>query len=268
MHLQAVCFSAEEYREQNIIGTRLAQARRAAGMNQRAVAEALLRCDITLTAAASSRWEKCDTRPNAIQLLALCDLYAIENPLAFFLGRDEKPANELNPQGCSLLDAIERALIASGQYTLSPTPRNEEPAEIIEIRRMRISRCAASAGTGQFLDDDSFELLDFPATQIPPRAEFGIRIAGDSMEPYYTDGQIVWVEQCHRLKPGEVGIFMLDGDGYIKQYHEELPSPAELAAYTFGGMVQKKISLRSFNPRYAPIAVSTDRFEICGRVLN
>ena len=61
---------------------------------------------------------------------------------------------------------------------------------------------------------------------------FGVRVCGDSMEPVYHDGQIAWIQECSELSPGEVGIFMYDGDGYIKMYDEQEPCEAERYDFT------------------------------------
>lgn len=75
---------------------------------------------------------------------------------------------------------------------------------------MPVSYLAASAGTGAFLDEGNFEMVSVPKNTIPAGAEFGIRVSGDSMMPTYCDGQIVWIQQCQTLNPGEVGIFIYD----------------------------------------------------------
>jgi len=46
--------------------------------------------------------------------------------------------------------------------------------------------------------------------------DFGVRVNRDSMEPVYHDGQIVWVEKTVALQPGEAGIFICNGEGYLK----------------------------------------------------
>jgi len=38
--------------------------------------------------------------------------------------------------------------------------------------------------------------------EVAPEADFGIRIHGDSMEPRYINGQIVWVQQTEELESG------------------------------------------------------------------
>ena len=42
-------------------------------------------------------------------------------------------------------------------------------------------------------------MVSFPEKSVPKGADFGVRVSGDSMEPVYHDGQIVWVEECETV---------------------------------------------------------------------
>ena len=118
---------------------------------------------------------------------------------------------------CSFAD-YRADLVASGRYR----PRRAASRDnIIEYTEIDISQWSASAGTGDWLGEDSFEKMRFPASEVPDGADFGVRVNGDSMEPVYHDQQIVWVQRCNSLLPGEVGLFIYDGDGYIKVYDEQ-----------------------------------------------
>ena len=55
-----------------------------------------------------------------------------------------------------------------------------------------------------------FQQIQVPASSVPAGAEFGIYVSGDSMEPRYHNGQIVWVKRCEELKCGDIGIFVYD----------------------------------------------------------
>lgn len=111
---------------------------------------------------------------------------------------------------------------------------------------------AVSAGTGEPQGDSTYTTkLEIPTQRVPENADFCLRVNGNSMEPAYRDGDIVFVQRVENgsLLEGEVGIFSLNGDGYIKQLgHREL---------------------LSFNPQYPPIAIGPyDRLECQGRVLG
>ena len=48
-------------------------------------------------------------------------------------------------------------------------------------------------------------------------ADFVIGVSGDSMEPDYSDGDIVYVRKVTELKQGEVGIFTIGNECFIKE---------------------------------------------------
>ena len=123
---------------------------------------------------------------------------------------------------------------------------------------MPVSYLSVSAGPGEFLEEDSFEMVSFPESSIPKGAERGIRVSGDSMEPVYHDGQIVWIQRCERLRAGEVGVFLYVGSGYMKVYSER---------ETDGNGRQPV--LVSYNRKYEPIPILPGHeFRIAGRVLK
>lgn len=112
-----------------------------------------------------------------------------------------------------------------------------------------ICNLPVSAGTGVYLDDNHTEPLKIKHTAIAERANYAVRVSGDSMTPEYYDGDIVLVETCPSVNIGEIGIFVVDGEGYIKQ---------------FGG--DKLISL---NSKYPDISLRTCESASChGRVLG
>lgn len=253
-------YSAAEARKENIIGRRIREARQALACSQGELKARLARMGVDVTVAAISKWEVGGSIPNGYQLLALCRALEIPEGLEYFSGprRDA----ELNETGLRKLREYRADLIASGRYRVA------RPAEPIRYIEMPVSMLSASAGTGAFLDEGSFERIPFPEGSIPAGAEFGVRVRGDSMEPVYRDGQIVWVQRCSRLRPGEVGVFLYDGEGYLKVYGEQPPEDPERFTDS-GGAVRMQPVLLSYNEAYAPKVVSPDCvFAIAGRVLN
>lgn len=74
----------------------------------------------------------------------------------------------------------------------------------------------ASAGTGNFLDSDLADELLVPESSEAEQAYFVISVGGDSMEPTYHNGDKVFVEKCDSVDVGEVGIFVFNGNAYIR----------------------------------------------------
>ena len=92
----------------------------------------------------------------------------------------------------------------------------EVETPMIEIRH---SIYKVSAGTGYNLDDsDQWDTIEIPDTPEANRADFALTISGDSMEPVYYDGDIVLIKSQPAISNGEIGIFIIENDGYIKKY--------------------------------------------------
>ncbi len=94
-------------------------------------------------------------------------------------------------------------------------PRLENNARLIEYHH------SASAGTGVFiLGNEGVDQLPIPDTPENRKVDYAIKVSGNSMEPDYYDGDIVLVSQKVELNHGDVGIFIINNNAYIKEYGE------------------------------------------------
>ena len=227
------------------IGQLLSQRRRELEINQTELAEAMSLRGFPVTNQAVSKWEKGATLPNAKQFLALCEILEIDDVRGEFSCGSEGIFAGLCREGRRLALDYVQLLRDSGRYA----NRREEPAY---IRSLPLYSLAVSAGTGQFLDGEDYEMVEVGA-EVPDGANFGVRVAGDSMEPAFHDGQTVWVRQQRSLMTGEIGIFLYDGNAYLKQLvvHEEA------------------LALHSLNPKYADIVISPELpLRVLGKVMS
>lgn len=88
-----------------------------------------------------------------------------------------------------------------------------------EPRMIPLYRNPAAAGYAAPAFGEDFDYI--PVTDdVPPAAEFAVRIQGDSMAPFIADGSVVYVNR-DPLKAGDVGIFCVDGDILCKQYYKD-----------------------------------------------
>ena len=116
-------------------------------------------------------------------------------------------------------------------------------------RKISLYDLPVSAGTGVYLTDTESVEINIPDNPETADADFALRIKGNSMEPKYRDGDVILIEECDALEYGELGVFILDGDGYFKK---------------FGG--DRLISL---NPDYEPILLKNfEEITCCGRVVG
>ena len=220
------------------IGGKLAALRRQAGLSQKEMAQKLTDLGEPLSDKALSKWEKGATLPSARQFLAACRALGVEDISGEFLGRGL--AHGLDGVGRRKLAEYADLLRRSGLY--EPKPERG--------RAIRLYTLAASAGPGQFLDDGDFRWID--ADDAPEGADFAVRVAGDSMEPRYRDGQTVYVHQTPTVADGETGLFFWQGSGYIKVLRDR----------------PEGVWLHSLNPAYADILIpESAQLRVFGKVL-
>ena len=73
------------------------------------------------------------------------------------------------------------------------------------------------------------------------------------MEPNFYDKDVVFVKQIPVINSGEIGVFVLNGEGFIKKYVCE----------------GENCSLVSLNPAYEPIVIKeADHLKVVGKVVE
>lgn len=93
------------------------------------------------------------------------------------------------------------------------TPEVLEPA----ITYIDLYDMPVSAGTGVDLSGYYKEELKVKRSSEAEQADFCLRISGNSMEPDYHDGDIILVKGRPTIQIGEIGVFVVNGSGYIKE---------------------------------------------------
>lgn len=99
---------------------------------------------------------------------------------------------------------------------LSDDEDDEDEEEYIEIP---FAELPVSAGTGVYLHSDSIDTIKVAANDKNRKADFAIKVSGNSMEPRFCNGDIVLVRE-QPVEVGEIGIFVYEGEGYIKELGE------------------------------------------------
>lgn len=197
-----------------------------------------------------SNYENGITEPDIDTFLQLCELYELDYAgilaEAYGLsvqGEDfkirpseievAKKYRALDPHGQETVNMIldrESARVKSLQEKDFRIKELESaPAAVIELPvRAATDRYLAdyfrdaSAGGGIFiLGNEPADKISVPESAWDERADYVIRVNGDSMLPDYADGDNVMVSSHNmELNYGDVGIFVVDGKVYIKEYGE------------------------------------------------
>ncbi|MEE6691369.1 XRE family transcriptional regulator [Lactiplantibacillus plantarum] len=135
-------------------------------------------------------------------------------------------------------------------YNYADNQLKEQNNAIVRMPRTQIKLLGAvSAGTGEELQDDTTE-VDYTGTV--PEYDYALQVNGDSMEPLFTDQQIIFVKYSEEAFNGQIVIAYVDGKAYVKKYHCN----------------GAKCELVSLNSKYDPIDVSgNENFKIKGVVV-
>ena len=234
------------------IGNQIKTFRKSAGFTQDELAKRLNTTKQTI-----SRYEKGDRKANQDMLFELCDIFGVSID-DFFPSQNEVLQSPTASPIQTIYDELkpprQNKVLTYAEKQLDEQ-RNEEArpnevSEVIQLYSYDYYDHPASAGTGQYLNDVRVERIELP---VDIEADFVIPIKGDSMEPDYHDGDLVFIRTSVELNDGVIGVFNYNGDAYIKQL-----------------VIDKdQAYLHSLNPAYKdmPITPETD-FRIIGEVVD
>ncbi len=188
--------------------------------------------------------------------------YTAENHLGAKLAHFREEAQMSQARLCELMD---RQGFCIKPYTISrwesgvSNPSVEEFLALCDIlhvrdirgafaakRTLRLYELPVSAGGGVYLNGEDFCELEVDAS-VPAEADYALRVRGDSMSPRFVDNQIIFIKKQEELIPGEIGIFLLSGESYVKKLGQG--------------------ALLSLNPAYAPIPIGDASFKVLGKVI-
>lgn len=96
----------------------------------------------------------------------------------------------------------------------------EDATEIkVPMIEIKCSEYRVSAGLGEYLTDvDSWDTIEIPDTPNSRKADFALIVSGDSMIPMYNNNDIVLVKSSEAVDLGEIAVFIVEGEGYIKKF--------------------------------------------------
>lgn len=210
--------------------------RNALGINQAGLAGM-----IGVSRNAVTGWETGHSRPDLAVLPSLCKALGIS--LEAFFGLERSRTEEENNLIVLFfsLDARDREsliwqmeAIAAGRKREQQAGRGDlvqsADAQIdlpLQVKRplhylsVHASDLSAAAGFGTALDEAQGESIWLLEDEETRQADEVITVSGHSMEPTFEDGDRVLVRHAERLRPGEIGVFLVENEGYIKEYQPD-----------------------------------------------
>ena len=199
-------------------GTRLKESRELKGFKQNQFAELL-----GITATRLNYWEKDKREPDVAMIKKISALLDVSSD--WLIGNEtQKNVDEI------ALETPEKKIIKKyrsldkyGQKAITDLLNTEyerctQENNVIDLTiELPMSELPASAGTGIWLEEGYNKPVTVRKTKEAQKANIVIRVSGDSMEPLYSDGDMVLVKIQPDIEPGEIGIFIVDNEGFIKK---------------------------------------------------
>lgn len=236
------------------IGAIITSYRKRAHISQTELAEKLKVEGIDVTQKGISAWETGRTDVSAWIFLHICRILDIPDCLEEYFGSNPNdPLAILNDEGkqkvLTYIDMLAHPVSYLKETNVIPYPAAS--VDSTQMTRIRLYDARVSARRGNFLDSDYYTTIDVPSKDAKG-ADFSVTVSGDSMEPMFHDHDMIYVHQQETLDDGEIGIFSLNDNAYIKKLKNDSDG-------TF---------LISLNQKYDPIPVHLDRddFRIFGKV--
>lgn len=231
------------------VGLRIREARLAKHMKQEELAAQIG----SKSMATISAWEVGKAKPDCITLLRICEVLGVspDQLLGYKATVDTPSMSEwavirkyryIDEYGKKAVNSV-----LSAEYERALVSQPKKP----RMRKLRIDYYdfPASAGTGTFLETELPEEIWVKETPEAEEADYVIPISGDSMEPTFHNGDRVFVAKQDMVEEGDIGIFVVNGDAFIKELGKKC--------------------LISHNKAYKPKQLlSTDSVYCCGKVIG
>lgn len=235
-------------------GTRLRERREELGLKQSELGSKL-----GITGSAIGNYENEVSSPKADILYQVFDVLKCD---ANYLFQDEMSALETNDLTVSEIKIAKkyRSLDDHGKRIVdfvineetdrmskeSETQADYDGAEYVEIAKYLTT---VSAGSGADILEVRPEFINVAKNIYTEKADFILTIRGSSMEPKFSDNDIILVEEAEEIDIGEIGIFIINELGYVKEYQGD--------------------RLLSLNPKYDDIYFDEyDNIRCVGRVVG
>ena len=248
----------DEKKRMKIIAENITHFRKQRGITQKELAK-----EVGITASTMTDYMKLRSAPSFGVIQKLADYFGVKKSDIDTTFKEESSlpdapdllTQQINDTVVQLTTPNKKIVLRTSEELLesqkadNETQPNEIP-EVIQLYSYDYYDHPASAGTGQYLNDVRVERIELP---VDVDADFVIPIKGDSMEPDYHDGDLVFIQTSVDLNDGVIGVFSYNGDAYIKQL-----------------VIDKdQAYLHSLNPAYKdmPITPDTD-FRIIGEVVD
>ncbi len=188
-----------------------------------------------------SKWESDDNFPKGRDLKKLAEIFNVSSD--YLLGLDFYTDKDI--------DVIYRQLEKPRQkkvYSFAKRQLHEQENKVVPL----VGATAANPQVLAYADPVYDTTVN---TNVPECADCALVVHGNSMEPEYMDGSIVFYKRQNTVENGELAIVDIDGDGV-----------------TFKKVIfdydNQQVILRSLNAAYDDRVLKDEEYKIVGKVVK
>lgn len=197
---------------------RIKEARKKAGLTQSQLAGLL-----DVSPQLVSFWEKGKNSPSEQAIYGLMNVLKVD---ANYLYQDEmKKADEISQMEKGIIYKIRKLSIREQKVVTSLIDalldlQDEEEAPVFSYIQKQYFYSRPSAGGGNMIFDEQ-GTIKIRETKEAKKADFVLQVDGKSMEPKFSDGDLVLVKAQDDVEIGDIGIFVVNGEAFIKQKKQD-----------------------------------------------
>ncbi len=220
------------------IGKRIRELRENKNMTQTELSEALGMKTYTTV----SKWESDDNFPKGKDLKRLAELFNVSSDYLLGLNKSEKSKditviyNQLDPPRKTKV------------YNFAEYQLKEQNNKVVPL----LGGAAANPTELSYGDSSYGETVE---VNVPEKADCALVVKGDSMEPEYYNGDIVFYKTQPVIENGETAIVEINGDGVTLKK-------------VYFNYDEDKVILRSLNDKYADRELRPEQVRILGKVVK
>ena len=208
------------------IGNQIKTFRKSAGFTQDELAKRLNTTKQTI-----SRYEKGDRKANQDMLFELCDIFGVSID-DFFPSQNETLQSPTTSPIQTIYDELKpprQIKVLNYAERLRDEQRNEEKTKINEVSEVInlyqvevVSETAAACGFNYGFGYDDTDRETIEVNEQPPRHDIATKVSGDSMQPDYQDGDILYlVDKGLTTYNGDLAVIAYGDRSYFKKIYTE-----------------------------------------------
>lgn len=175
----------------------------------------------------------------------------VENVIKIADGLNMRAEDLMSLDNTQSISTIYNQLVPPRQekvYNFAERQLREQNKKVVPL----VGQTAANPTELTYGDETYDETVE---TNVPKSADYALVVKGDSMEPIFADGSIVFYKQQDDVENGEIAVVEIDGNGVTLKR-------------VYFNYDDETVILRSLNDKYEDRVLHPDEVRIIGKVVE